>query len=246
MFGRDAALLLDTGSRNGDLAPTLQWTVHQWLKRNSRQSIPLIVVHTHGHSDHVAGDAAIEALGDPAMPVTLIAADVDADRHFFRIARWPTDLGAVDLGDRVIDAIPIPGHSDTSIALYDRKTAILFSGDSLYPGRLYVRDFGDFQASTERLIRFTAGKPVSHILGNHIEQTRTASSTTRSARSISRMSTSSRYRVVPCSNWSKRWCRCRATRRAWRSETSRFGPRRAPMPSGPRVTGHFKRHRKNS
>jgi len=174
MFGRDAALLLDTGSRTGDLAPTLQWTVHQWLKRNSRQSIPLIVVHTHGHSDHVAGDAAIEALGDPAMPVTLIAADVDADRHFFRIARWPTDLGAVDLGDRVIDAIPIPGHSDTSIALYDRKTAILFSGDSLYPGRLYVRDFGDFQASTERLIRFTAGKPVSHILGNHIEQTRTA------------------------------------------------------------------------
>lgn len=173
IFGRDAALLLDTGSRNGDLAPTLQWTIHQWLKRNARSGIPLDVVHTHGHADHIAGDAAIEALNDPAVPVTLIPAEIDADRRFFRIAEWPAQSGSVDLGERIIDAIPIPGHSDTSLALYDRKTAILFAGDSLYPGRLYVRDFGEFQASTERLIRFTAGKPVAHILGNHIEQTRT-------------------------------------------------------------------------
>jgi glyoxylase-like metal-dependent hydrolase (beta-lactamase superfamily II) len=172
LFGRDSALLIDTGSRNGNLAPQLQWTVHNWLKRNSRQSIPLTVVHTHGHGDHIASDGAIEALQDPQMPVTLIPADVEADRRFFRIAEWPTGLGAVDLGERIIDVVPIPGHSDTSIAFYDRRTAILFTGDSLYPGRLYVRDFEAFQASTERLIRFTAGKAVAHILGNHIEQTR--------------------------------------------------------------------------
>jgi hydroxyacylglutathione hydrolase len=173
LFGKDRALLLDTGSRNGNLTPTLQRTVHRWLSRNSRQAIPLVVVHTHGHGDHIAGDAALLEMHDPLVPLTLIAAEVDADRTFFQIKHWPDDIGSVDLGGRLIDVIAIPGHSDTSIALYDRDTGILFAGDSLYPGRLYIRDLAAFQASTERLVRFTATTPVAHILGNHIEQTRT-------------------------------------------------------------------------
>ncbi len=144
LFGNDEALLLDTGSRNGNLAPTLQRTVHNWLKMNSRQAIPLVVVHTHGHEDHIAGDAAIKELHDPVMPLTFVPAEVQADSGFFRMKRWPEDTGAVDLGERIIDVIAIPGHSDTSIALYDRKTAILFAGDSLYPGRLYVHDLAKF------------------------------------------------------------------------------------------------------
>jgi len=110
---------------------------------------------------------------DPAMPVQFVPADLPATERFWGIEQWPTDIGHVDLGGRVIDMIPIPGHSDVSVALYDRNTAILFPGDSLYPGRLYVHDFAAFQASTERMIRFTADKPVSHILGNHIEQSST-------------------------------------------------------------------------
>ena len=173
LFGKERALLLDTGSVNGNLAPTLQRTVHRWLLRNERDGIPLLVVHTHGHGDHVAGDQDLAALNDSKMPITLIAATVEADRAAFRIQRWPEETGAVDLGERVVDVIPIPGHSDTSVAYYDRNTEILFAGDSLYPGRLYIRDFAAFQASTERLVRFTAQKAISHILGNHIEQTRT-------------------------------------------------------------------------
>jgi hydroxyacylglutathione hydrolase len=173
MFGTQRALLLDTGAANGNLAPTLQRIVHRWLIRNTRARIRLVVIHTHGHDDHVAGDQELAALHDPQMPISLIAATVDADRAFFRIQRWPQDIGSVDLGDRIIDAIPIPGHSDTSVAFYDRRTGILFSGDSLYPGRLYVSDFAAFQDSTERLVRFTSSRPVTHILGNHIEQTRT-------------------------------------------------------------------------
>ena len=34
--------------------------------------------------------------------------------------------------------IPIPGHDVASIALYDRVTGNFMTGDSLYPGRLYV------------------------------------------------------------------------------------------------------------
>jgi hypothetical protein len=107
------------------------------------------------------------------MPITLVKAEVEATKSLYGISNWPDDIGHLDLGGRLLDAIPIPGHNTVSVALYDRETAILFTGDSLYPGRLYVADFPAFQASTERLIRFTTDKPVAHILGNHVEQTTT-------------------------------------------------------------------------
>jgi hydroxyacylglutathione hydrolase len=174
LFGNEKAMLADTGSRNGNLAPSLRWVVRNWLTRNNQTSIPLLVVHTHPHGDHVAGDAEIKAMNDPAMPVTFLPADdIEAAKRFYGITHWPEDIGHVDLGNRMIDIIPIPGHSRASVAFYDRNTAVLLSGDSLYPGRLYVQDFVAFQASTERLINFTKDKPVAHILGNHIEETST-------------------------------------------------------------------------
>jgi hydroxyacylglutathione hydrolase len=173
IFGRDRALLFDTGSRNGNLVPTLQRTMHDWLERNGRAGIPLVVTHSHSHSDHVAGDAAVQAMNDPAIPVTFIAAKVEDEKAFFQINDGDDARGLIDLGDRAIDVIPIPGHDEASIALYDRRTGILLTGDSLYPGRLYIHDLAEFQKSTERLIRFTEGKPIAHILGCHIEETRT-------------------------------------------------------------------------
>ncbi len=173
LFGEERALLLDTGSRNGNLVPTLQRGVKNWLQRTKRETIPLLVVHTHSHSDHVAGDGGVQAMHDPAIPVTFVPAEVEATKRLYKIAQWPDEIGHIDLGNRPIDVIPIPGHDTIAVALYDRTTAILFSGDSLYPGRLYVHDFADFQKSTERMIHFTEGKVVAHILGNHIEETRT-------------------------------------------------------------------------
>lgn len=170
LFGRDRALLLDTGSRNSNIAPQIALSVHRWLERNHRQSIALTVVHTHGHGDHIAGDASLQSLHDPIMPVTLIPASVEENQKFYGIKDWPEDLGSVDLGDRIIDAIPIPGHQAAGIALYDRQTGILFTGDSVYPGRLYVRDLEAYRKSNQRLIRFTEGKIVAHLIGNHIEQ----------------------------------------------------------------------------
>ena len=73
----------------------------------------------------------------------------------------------------IIDVIPIPGHQPAHVAYYDRKTGILLTGDHLYPGRLYMADFPAYLASTRRLVQFTADKPVTHILGCHIEQSTT-------------------------------------------------------------------------
>jgi hydroxyacylglutathione hydrolase len=172
-FGKDKAMLIDTGSRNGNLAPTLQWVMKNWLARNNRNSIPLIVTHTHEHGDHTFGDKEIQALNDPAMPVTFVPAEVEAAQKLFGISNWPQDIGHIDLGGRIIDVIPIPGHSKASIAFYDHNTGVLLSGDTLYPGRLYVTDFPAFQASIERLIKFTDGKPIAQVLGNHIEESDT-------------------------------------------------------------------------
>ena len=173
LFGKERALLYDTGSRKGNLAPTLQHVMHQWLIRNQRTVMPLVVVHSHSHGDHIAGDAAFQELKDPAMPITFVAAATEPTKALYGIVHWPEDVGSIDLGDRVIDAIPIPGHDVVSIALYDRQTAVLLTGDSVYPGRIYIRDFDAFARSTARLVQFTQGKPIAHILGCHIEETRT-------------------------------------------------------------------------
>ena len=90
-----------------------------------------------------------------------------------------------DLGGRTVDVIPLPGHQTAHIALYDAATRILFTGDSLYPGRLYFpkADFATYKASIQRLVDFTADKPVNFVLGTHIEMTTTSFQVIRSSRS---------------------------------------------------------------
>ncbi|MBL8742143.1 MAG: MBL fold metallo-hydrolase, partial [Myxococcales bacterium] len=105
---------------------------------------------------------------------TLVGTSLGAVTSFFGIDDWPNQLVTYDLGNRVIDVIPIPGHQQTHVALYDRRHELLLTGDTLYPGRLYVSDFDQYQASTARLTAFVdAGNPVTWVLGTHIEMTTT-------------------------------------------------------------------------
>src|SRR5262249_20604637 len=59
------------------------------------------------------------------------------------------------------------------VAIYDRRTGILLTGDTLYPGRLYIRDAAAFAQSIDRLVDFTRTHDVTHVLGAHIENTLT-------------------------------------------------------------------------
>lgn len=169
IFGKDKAMLWDTGSRNARVREAVDRLLERWLKENSRISIPLIIVHSHKHGDHIAGDAQFAGRAD----TTLVKPDLASVKAFFGFRNWPEEIRTIDLGGRVMDIVPIPGHTDDSIALYDRNTGVLLTGDTVYPGRLYVTDFPAFQKSLHRLAAFTEGKPVAHVLGNHIEQTRT-------------------------------------------------------------------------
>ncbi|MEI8408978.1 MULTISPECIES: MBL fold metallo-hydrolase [unclassified Kribbella] len=155
LLGTERALLLDTGTGDVKLRPVVEG-----LLSGQR----LIVAHTHSHGDHVGGDAEFEEV---------VGKTADDVATYFGIADWPNDVVQLDLGDRIVDIIPIPGHHASHIAVYDRATRLLFSGDSLYPGRLYVVDWPAFRASVSRLAGFVAGgNPVEWVLGAHIELTR--------------------------------------------------------------------------
>jgi hydroxyacylglutathione hydrolase len=172
IFGRDRAVLEDTGAGKVDTAAIVMDLIAKWAARNHRtEPVQLIVLHSHSHGDHTAGDEGFKRLPN----VQLVGATVADLQKAFAIKRWPTDIIPFDLGGRILDLIPIPGHDDAGIALYDRETGILLTGDSVYPGRLYVtaNEFPTFVASHHRLVEFTRDKPVAHVLGTHIEQTNT-------------------------------------------------------------------------
>jgi len=171
LFGRERALLLDTGAGNVDVAAVVDTLVRHWLAQQKRpdQSLGLVVAHSHAHGDHVAGDS--QFIGRPGT--TVVGRDSASVRAFFGVQRWPNEQGSVDLGERMLDVVPIPGHQPASIALYDRRTGVMLTGDTFYPGRLYVRDTAAFAASINRLTAFVRTHEVVHLLGAHIEQTRT-------------------------------------------------------------------------
>lgn len=170
LFGQDKALLIDSGAQDGQIRQAVDRVIGDWLIRNKRKTIPLVVAHSHSHGDHIAGDAAFRERADTTV-VGLKPADVAA---FFGIAKWPEQIGRFDLGGRMLRILPTPGHQAAAIMVYDPGLRILLSGDTLYPGRLYVpvNFMDDNRASVKRLAAFAARHPIRAALGAHIEMSR--------------------------------------------------------------------------
>lgn len=170
-FGDDKALLMDTGATaEADIFPlykTVNKLINDWAEKHG--AVYLVVAHTHKHGDHYAADG--QFIGKPNT--TVIGLDVEDLTTFFNISNWPEDIVIFDLGNRLMKIIPIPGHEASSIAVYDTATKILLTGDTFYPGRLYVKDWNTFKQSIKRLVNFTETHEISNILGNHIEMTQT-------------------------------------------------------------------------
>jgi glyoxylase-like metal-dependent hydrolase (beta-lactamase superfamily II) len=127
--------------------------------------IPLLVVHTHGHGDHRAADAQFAALSG----VVVVPPEVADLRTALKLPQWPEGVAHIALGGRTVDVIAAPGHQPAHLIFYDDRTAVLFTGDFLLPGRLMVDDLGAYRSSAQRLVTFLGDRPVSHVLGAHIE-----------------------------------------------------------------------------
>jgi hydroxyacylglutathione hydrolase len=172
LFGEQRAVLLDTGATASaqffPLRRVIDGLIESWLGRNPRNGYELLVLHTHGHGDHVAGDDQFTDRADTVM----VKADKDTAWPFFGFSTDPDAIRPVDLGGRVLQALATPGHHPAAVTFYDPWTGILFTGDTVYRGRLYIVDWAAFSRSIDRLIDFCTSHPVTHVLGCHIEMTR--------------------------------------------------------------------------
>lgn len=142
LAGTKQAVLIDTCASSGE-AKSLAESVTQ---------LPVLLVNTHGDGDHVAGNGAFEEFRM-----------CEQDYIHCKLAqRCPnsrliplSDGDVIDPGDRPLEIITIPGHTFGSAAILDRKARVLYSGDSVQDGHIYMfgphRSSDAFAASLEKL-----------------------------------------------------------------------------------------------
>ncbi|MEV4614783.1 MBL fold metallo-hydrolase [Kitasatospora sp. NPDC049258] len=171
LFGEERAVLIDTGATaDAEFFPlrrVVDELLSAWLADHPRDGYGLLVLHTHAHGDHVAGDAQFADRPD----TVLVPAGLDHAWEYFGFADDPDRVALVDLGGRVLECLATPGHHPAAVTYYDPRTGFLLTGDTVYPGRLYVADWAAFGRTIDRLIDFAASRRVTHVLGCHIEMT---------------------------------------------------------------------------
>jgi glyoxylase-like metal-dependent hydrolase (beta-lactamase superfamily II) len=181
--GRDHDLLVDSGMGVVSLVGQLPWLSDRRV----------LAVASHAHFDHVGNHhefperachpAEAHMLADPRNDWNL--ADRFAvvemferlppggyDQRTYHVRPAPAtrlvEAGdVIDLGDRVFEVLHVPGHSPGSIALWERATGVLFSGDAVYDGPLvddaYHSNPEHYVASMRRLREL----PVSVVHAGH-------------------------------------------------------------------------------
>lgn len=144
--GREKALLIDTGAACPDAKEIAE----------SLTTLPITLINTHGDGDHTSGNAAFDE-----FIITREDYENCRIREKFPSSRpvFPTDGEIIDLGRRKIEIVFIPGHTKGSIALLDVEERVLYSGDSVQNGNIYMfgahRDTSAFLPSLEKLERMS-------------------------------------------------------------------------------------------
>jgi hydroxyacylglutathione hydrolase len=168
LFGEHTVFVQDTGATTDPNLFPLYDAVQSLIAKRTPRVKAILVTHSHSHSDHTAGDAQFR--GKPG--VTLVEPNTKAVREYFAFTKWPEGRAEIDLGGRALYITPIPGHQEESVAVYDSRTKWLLTGDTLYPGRLTVKEWREYRSSIERLVEFAKSHDVSAVLGTHVEMSR--------------------------------------------------------------------------
>ncbi len=193
LIGTERAMLVDTLQGIGDLkAVTDQLT-----------GLPIILMNTHSHYDHVSGNYQYETIYGRNTPYTLANAKgksnaeignaVTADTIWknlpagfdygtyeskpYEIDKFVDDGEIIDLGNREIRVVFTPGHSPDSVILIDKENRMMFTGDTFYPAPIYVysdtANFQDFFLSSQ--IMFGYRNDVDYLMPGHNETMQPAS-----------------------------------------------------------------------
>ncbi len=118
--GKDKALLFDTANGREDL--------HEVVR--SLTDLPLIVVDSHGHPDHVAGNKYFDHAYLHPADLPVVEGFLDAENR--KTPLLPLEIGQVfDLGGVKLEVVPLQGHTPGSVGLLDREKRILFTGDAV-------------------------------------------------------------------------------------------------------------------
>ncbi|MBI5643465.1 MAG: MBL fold metallo-hydrolase [Deltaproteobacteria bacterium] len=111
------------------------------------------IINTHGHFDHVGGDAELKKAF--CSPLAIHASDApmlsDAHEHGIlygvKTPRQPeADIFLEDgmelkAGGLILQVIHTPGHTKGGVCLLDRTNGLLFTGDTLFAGSIGRTDF---------------------------------------------------------------------------------------------------------
>ena len=176
IVGGSRAVLFDAGTGTRDIVPVVR----------ALTSLPVTVIPSHLHFDHVGALGRFDRtalIDDPSLRARLHNAELTLRRYefmgfidrlkppTFRVDEWWPADSIVDLGHRQLRVLSTPGHTRTSVSLYDAARHQLFAGDFLYPGELYAFLPGAsreaYLRTTERLLAVI--DPTSSILTAHMQ-----------------------------------------------------------------------------
>ena len=171
IVGDDIALLFDTGNGIGDMG-----SIVATLTR-----LPVTVINSHSHFDHIGGNYQFDTILSVSTPFSLartsgyqteelllevspgalckpLPGDLDAQDHRVRpytISGKLADGDVIDLGGRILEVLTLPGHTPDAIALLERESGYLWSGDSFYEGPIWLfapeTDLVAYRDSIQRL-----------------------------------------------------------------------------------------------
>jgi glyoxylase-like metal-dependent hydrolase (beta-lactamase superfamily II) len=184
IVGHKQAVLFDTGMGIGNIRKvTSQLT-----------SRPVVVLNSHTHNDHVGGNWQFEfvygmdtdftrknAKGSREDAQAELAPDQlcgDLPKGFdpkkyatkpWKISHAIHDGFKVNLGGRTLEVLATPGQTPDAMALLDRENGLLFTGDTYYPGPIWLyRPETDLDAYVASVKRLAALAPeLKLVLGAH-------------------------------------------------------------------------------
>ncbi|MFY9747426.1 MAG: MBL fold metallo-hydrolase [Acidobacteriaceae bacterium] len=184
IVGRTRAMLFDTGMGIGNLkALTVELT-----------RLPIVVLNSHTHNDHVGDNwqfdtvysmdtsfsrrnaqgsrEAAQAEIRPGETCGTLPTGFDPKAYATRpwkITSFVHDGEWIDLGGRRLQIIATPGHTPDAISLFEPEKGLLFTGDTFYPGTIWLyRPETDLAAYDRSVRRLAALAPeVKIVLGAH-------------------------------------------------------------------------------
>lgn len=141
LTGTKKALLIDSGMRVKDAKGIAEGLTN----------LPVSLLNTHADPDHIASNEQFEEF-------YMHPAEESVYRRWGKPGKIiPIEEGVtIDLGERELEIVHLPGHTPGSIALLDIKNRVLVSGDPLQMhGRIFMfgdhRNMSDYIRSLEHL-----------------------------------------------------------------------------------------------